>query len=146
MNAIAQNFTTDFSHDQPMSGTRIWIGRILTGIVSAFLLFDGAMKLLKPSFVVKATIELGYPESTIIGIGVVLVLSTLLYLIPRTAIFGAILLSAYLGGAVATHVRVSAPLFNILFPAIFGCILWAGLYLRDRRLHGSVPKRDDRRC
>ena len=78
MNAIAQNFTTDLSHQQPMSGTRIWIGRILTGIVSAFLLFDGAMKLLKPSFVVKATIELGYPESTIIGIGVVLVLSTLL--------------------------------------------------------------------
>ena len=134
MNAIAQNFTTDLSHRQPMSGTRIWIGRILSGIVSAFLLFDGAMKLLKPSFVLKATIELGYPESTIIGIGVVLVLSTLLYLIPRTAIFGAVLLSAYLGGAAASQVRVSAPLFNILFPVVFGCLVWVCLCLRDRRL------------
>ena len=138
MNAIAQNFTTDLSHQQPMSGTRIWIGRILTGIVSAFLLFDGAMKLLKPSFVVKATIELGYPESTIIGIGVVLVLSTLLYLIPRTAIFGAVLLSGYLGGAVASQVRVSAPLFNILFPVVFGCLVWIGLYLRDGRLRAIL--------
>src|SRR3954447_26741144 len=134
MNAIAQNFTTDLSHHQPMSGTRIWIGRILSGIVSAFLLLDGGMKLFKPAFVVKATVELGYPESTIIGIGVVLVLSTLLYLIPRTAIFGAVLLSGYLGGAVATHVRVSAPLFNILFPVVFGCLVWVSLYLRDGRL------------
>ena len=138
MNAIAQNYTTDLPHHQPMSGTRIWIGRILSGIVSAFLLFDGATKLFKPAFVVKATVELGYPESAIIGIGVVLVLSTLLYLIPRTAIFGAVLLSAYLGGAVATHVRVSAPLFNIMFPAIFGCVLWVGLYLRDRRLRAIL--------
>ena len=138
MNAIAQNFTTDLSHHQPMSGTWIWIGRILCGIVSAFLLLDGGMKLLKPAFVVKATVELGYPESTIIGIGVVLVLSTLLYLIPRTAIFGAVLLSGYLGGAVATHVRVSAPLFNILLPAIFGCLVWVGLYLRDRRLRVTL--------
>jgi hypothetical protein len=134
MNAIAQNFTTDLSHHQGLSGIRIWIGRILSGIVSAFLLLDGGMKLLKPAFVVKATVELGYPESTIIGIGVVLVLSTLLYLIPRTAIFGAVLLSGYLGGAVATHVRVSAPLFNILFPVVFGCLVWVGLYLRDGRL------------
>ena len=138
MNAIAQNFTTDLPHHQPMSGTRIWIGRILSGIVSAFLLFDGAMKLFKPAFVVKATVELGYPESALIGIGVVLVLSTLLYLVPRTAIFGAVLLSAYLGGAVATHVRVSAPLFNILPQAIFGCLVWVGLYLRDRRLRVTL--------
>ena len=134
MNAIAQNFKTDLSHHQPTSGTRIWIGRILSGIVSAFLLLDGGMKLFKPAFVVKATTELGYPESTIIGIGVVLVLSTVLYLVPRTAIFGAVLLSGYLGGAVATHVRVSAPLFNILFPVVFGCLVWVGLYLRDGRL------------
>ena len=134
MNAIAQNFTTDVSHHQPMSGTRIWIGRTLSGIVSAFLLFDGVMKLAKPAFVVKATLELGYPESTIIGIGIVLVLSTLLCLIPRTAILGAVLLSAYLGGAVASQIRVSAPLFNILFPVVFGCLVWVGLYLRDRRL------------
>ena len=134
MNAIAQNVTTELSQPQPNSGTRIWIGRILSGIVSAFLLFDGGMKLFKPAFVVKATLELGYAESTIVGIGVVLVLSTLLYLIPRTAIFGAVLLSAYLGGAVATNIRVSAPLFNILFPVVFGCLIWVGLYLRDRRM------------
>ena len=133
MNAIAQNFATDLSH-QPVSGAKLWVGRILSGLVSAFLLLDGGMKLFKPAFVVKATVELGYPESTIVGMGVVLVLSTLLYLIPRTAIFGAVLLSAYLGGAVASNIRVSAPLFNILFPVVFGCLIWVGLYLRDRRM------------
>jgi hypothetical protein len=134
MNALAQNFATDFSHHQPISGKQIWIGRILSGIVSAFFLLDGGMKLFKPAFVVKATVELGYPESTIVGIGIVLVLSTLLYLIPRTAIFGAVLLTGYLGGAVATNIRVSAPLFNILFPIIFAALAWLGLYLRDRRM------------
>lgn len=138
MNAIAQNFTTDLCQPQSISGTRIWIGRILSGLVGAFLLLDGGMKLFKPVFVVKATLELGYPESTIVGIGVVLVLSTLLYLIPRTAIFGAVLLSAYLGGAVATNVRVSAPLFNVVFPVVFGCLVWVGLYLRDRRMRAIL--------
>lgn len=92
------------------------------------------MKLFKPAFVVKATVELEYPESTIIGIGIALVLSTTLYLTPQAAFFGAVLLTGYLGGAVASNVRVSAPLFNILFPIVFGALVWLGLYLRDRRM------------
>jgi hypothetical protein len=109
-------------------------GWILSGIVGAFFLLDGGAKLFKPVAIVKATVQLGYPESTIVGVGLVLVVSTILYLLPRTAIFGAILLTAYLGGAVATNVRVSAPLFNIVFPVIFGCFAWTGLYFRDGRL------------
>ena len=88
-----------------LSRKRLWAGRVLTGLAGAFLIFDGSMKLFKPPVVVEATVRLGYPESTIIGIGVVPLACTLLYLIPRTSILGAILVSGYLGGAVATNVR-----------------------------------------
>ena len=124
-----------------LSRTRLWTGRVLTGLSAAFFLFDAGMKLVKPAVVVEATKQLGYPESAIVGIGVVLLISTFLYLIPRTAILGAILLTGYLGGAVATHVRVSAVLFNIIFPVIFGGLLWGGLWLRDRRLQALIPLR-----
>jgi hypothetical protein len=113
---------------------RLWTGRVLTGLAAAFLIFDAGMKLFKPPFVVEATLHLGYPESTIVGMGIVLLASTLLYLIPRTSILGAILLTGYLGGAVATNVRAEQPLFNIVFPVIFACIAWGGLWLRDTRL------------
>ena len=113
---------------------RLWTGRVLTGLSTAFLLFDAVMKLFKPPFVVEATIHLGYPESTIVGIGVALLVSTVLYVIPRTSIFGAILLTGYLGGAVATNVRAETPLFNIVFPVVFAAIAWAGLCLRNARL------------
>lgn len=116
------------------SKARIWTGRILSGLVALFMLFDAVMKFVKPIQVVEGTTKLGYPESCITGLGVVLLVSTILYLIPRTSILGAILLTGYLGGAVATHVRVSAGWFNILFPVVFGCLAWAGLYLRDHRL------------
>lgn len=123
------------------SSTRLWASRIMSGVPTLFLLMDGGMKLFKPRVVVEATLQLGYPESTIIGIGVVLLISTFLYVIPRTATLGAILLTGYLGGAVATHVRVEAPLFNVLFPVIFGVLLWGGLWLRDRRLQDILPLR-----
>ena len=113
---------------------RLWTGRVLTGLSTAFLLFDAVMKLFKPPFVVEATIRLGYPESIIVGIGVALLVSTVLYVIPRTSIFGAILLTGYLGGAVATNVRAETPLFNIVFPVVFAAIAWAGLCLRNARL------------
>src|SRR6476646_1801380 len=101
-----------------LSRKRLWAGRVLTGLAGAFLIFDGSMKLFKPPVVVEATVRLGYPESTIIGIGIVLLACTLLYLIPRTSILGAILVSGYLGGAVATNVRAEQPVFNIVFPVI----------------------------
>lgn len=140
MNAIAQNMLADLTDPQPVSRRKIWVGRIATSMVSAFLLLDGAMKLALPAPVVKASLELGYPASSMLGIGVVLLLCTILYLIPRTAILGAILLTGYLGGAVATHVRVSAPLFNVLFPVITGCLVWTGLYLRDTRLRSLLAR------
>ncbi|HVY91997.1 MAG TPA: DoxX family protein [Bryobacteraceae bacterium] len=114
--------------------SRLWAGRVLSTLAILFMVMDGVMKLFKPPFVVQATIQLGYPESKIVGIGVALLISTLLYAMPRTAIFGAILLTGYLGGAVASSVRTSGPLFNILFPAIFGVIVWASLVMRNPRL------------
>ena len=124
-----------------VSKTNLWIGRIVSGLPALFLLVDGVMKLFKPPVVVEATVNLGYPESTIIPIGVVLIISTVLYLIPATSILGAILLTGYLGGAVATHVRTGESLFSIVFPVIFGILIWLGLYLRDARLRTLVPLR-----
>ena len=118
-----------------------WAGRIISGVAVLFLLFDGVMKLVKPRFVVEATLQLGYPERAILGIGIVLLFSTVVYVIPRTAILGAILLTGYLGGAVATHVRVGADLFPVLFPVFFGALVWGGLYLRDERLRTLIPLR-----
>jgi len=112
----------------------LWAGRISSALPALFLLLDGIMKLVKPVFVVEATVQLGYRESVIVGLGVVLIACTVLYLIPRTAVLGAILLTGYLGGAVATHVRVGGPLFSIIFPVILGAMLWGGLYLRDERV------------
>ena len=131
--ANSETFSTHPAQNT-ISRTQLWTGRVLSWLAAAFFLMDAGMKLVKPPFVVQATVQLGYPESCIIGLGVVLLLSTLLYLIPRTAILGAVLLTGYLGGAVATNVRVSAGWFNILFPVVFAAIAWAGLYLRDWRL------------
>ena len=123
-----------------ISDVQLWVGRILSGFVALFFLWDGAMKLFKPIFVVKATRDLGYPESEIAGIGVTLLVCTLLYLFPRTSIFGAILLTGYLGGAVASQVRVQAPLFNVIFASIFGCLVWLSLWLRDTRVRGFLHR------
>jgi hypothetical protein len=106
-----------------------------------FLIVDGGAKLLKPAPVVDATVKLGYQESTIIPIGIVLLICTFLYLIPRTSVLGAILLTGYLGGAVATHVRVGEGAFPITFPIILGILLWGGLYLRETRLRVLIPFR-----
>jgi hypothetical protein len=130
-------------NEQNISNKQLWGGRVMSTLPAIFLLADGAGKLFKPVPVVEATKQLGYPESVITGLGLVLLASTLLYLMPRTAILGAVLLTGYLGGAIATHVRVSAPFFNIIFPAIFGALLWGGLWLRDRRLQEVLPLRKE---
>jgi hypothetical protein len=122
-----------------VSKGQLWAGRIISGLPALFVLVDGAMKLVKPAPVVEATVRLGYPESTIVPIGVVLIICTLIYLIPKTSVLGAILLSAYLGGAVATHVRAGEPLFSIIFAIVFGVMLWLGLYLRSPTLRLLVP-------
>ena len=105
----------------------------MSGLGVAFLLMDGVMKLFKPAVVREAFARLAYPESEIIGIGVLLLMCTALYLIPRSSIFGAILLTGFLGGAVATHVRVGDPLLShALFPVYVGASVWGGLLLRGR--------------
>jgi hypothetical protein len=104
-----------------------------------FFVMDGGMKLFKPAFVVQATTELGYPASTIVGIGVAMLTCTVLYLVPRTSVLGAILLTGYLGGAVASNVRVGKGWFNVLFPIVFATLAWLGLWLRDQRLRELVP-------
>lgn len=126
----------------PVSRKMIWAGRIMTGLPSLFLLADGIGKLAKPTPVVAGTVELGYPESVIVPLGIVLLACTVLYVIPRTSVLGAILLTGYLGGAVATHVRVGNPLFtHMLFPVYLGVLIWGGLYLRDYRVRTIVPLR-----
>jgi hypothetical protein len=124
-----------------ISKPRLWIGRILSVLAILFLLMDAVMKFIKPPVVVSTTVRLGYPENTIVPIGAVLLVCTVLYLIPRTSVLGAMLLTGYLGGAVATHVRVGAGLFPILFPIILGLFVWGGLYLRERRLSQLIPLR-----
>jgi hypothetical protein len=126
---------------QNISNTRVWIGRIVSGLPALFLLVDGVMKLIKPAVVVETTVKLGYAESTILPLGLLLIACTILYLIPRTSVLGAILLTGYLGGAVSTHVRAAEGSFPIIFPVIFGALLWLGLYLRDTRLQALLPLR-----
>jgi hypothetical protein len=136
----AQTIATQPVTNQPMTTTmsarrkHLWTGRIPTGLSDAFFILDASMKLLKLAPVVQATMQVGYPEYTIVGIGITLFACTLLYLIPRTSIPGTVLLTGYLGGAVATNVRAEMGAFNIVAPVIFGCIAGGGLWLRDRRL------------
>jgi hypothetical protein len=119
------------------------IGWVLSGLMIAFLLVDAVMKLLALPVVLETGAPLGFPgTATARGLGVLLLACTLLYAAPQTAVLGAILLTGYLGGAVATHVRVGDPLFtHILFGVYMGVLLWLGLYLRDARLRALVPLR-----
>ena len=126
----------------PFSKGRLWTGRIMSALPALFLLVDAVGKLMKPAAVVEGTVQLGYPESVLLGLGIVLLACTVLYVIPRTAVLGAILLTGYLGGAIATHVRVGSPLFShILFPVYLAVLIWGGLYLRDERLRALIPLR-----
>ena len=127
------------THTSGISRGSLWAGRIITGLVVLFFLFDSIMKLVKPAFVVEANQQLGYSEHLIIPIALVLLVSTILYVIPVTAVLGAILLTGYMGGAVATHVRVDAPLFNVVLAVLFGMLVWAGLFFREPRLKALLP-------
>ena len=123
-----------------MTKMQIWAGRILSGLPILFLLMDSGMKIAKAQLAVDGSVQLGYPESVVLPLGIVLLVSTLLYAFPRTAVLGAILLTGYCGGAVATHVRVSNPLFtHTLFPVYLGVMIWGGLWFRDARLRALLP-------
>ena len=127
---------------QNISKKALWTGRILSAIAALMMAFSGVLKLMKPDALVQEFNRLGYPESVIIGIGILELFCTLVYAIPRTSVFGAILLTAYLGGATATHVRINDPFYN---PIIVGVLAWVGLYLRELRLRALVPLRKEER-
>src|ERR1700690_3011553 len=112
----------------------IWAGRMLTVLTALFMLLDGVMKIVKPPQVLEAKARLADPISPLSGLGVSLIPCTLVYFIPRTSIPGAILLTGYLGGAVASNVRAGSGWFERIFPVLFAALIWVGLVLRDRRL------------
>ena len=116
----------------------LWAGWIVTALPVLMLLFSGVMKLAKPTPVVEGFAKLGYPEHLALGIGILETACTILYMVPQTAVLGAILLTGYLGGATATHVRVGDPYFATV---ILGMVVWLGLYLRDARLRALIPLR-----
>ena len=123
----------------PVGKAALWSGRVVGTLPALFLLLDAAMKLVKPGFVVEATGDLGFPESVIVPLGIVLAGCTILYLSPRTAALCAILVTGYLGGAIAAHVRHEDGWFPIAFCVVFGALLWSGLLLRYARLRAVLP-------
>jgi hypothetical protein len=116
----------------------LWAGRIASALPVLMLLFSGAMKLVKPALVVDEFARLGYPGSLVLAIGILELSCTLVYVIPRTCVLGAILLTGYPGGAAATHVRIGDSFY---FPVVFGALVWGGLYLRDDRLRALLRLR-----
>ena len=126
----------------PASRTNLRAGRILTGLVVSFLLFDCTIKLMKLAPAVEGTARLGYQVSLVPVIGLILLVCTALYVTPSTAILGGIFLTGYLGGAVASQLRIGEPLLShVLFPIYFAVLLWGGLYLREPRLRALFPLR-----
>ncbi len=136
---MESTFSTTSSATKTFAPSRIWTGRVLSGLAVLFLAFDGVAKLLKPAPVLEAFARLGLPESTSTGIGLLLLACTALYVIPRTALLGAVMLTGFLGGAIAIHVRAGDAAFPVVFPFLFGCLVWAGLYLRDARVRALLP-------
>ena len=122
----------------PASKKTLWAGRIMSALPALMLLFSGVMKLVKPPSVMEGFTRLGYPESLALGIGIVELACVIVSLIPRTSILGAILLTGYLGGATATHLRIGEPFF---MPIILGVLVWGGLFLRDDRVRALIPLR-----
>jgi hypothetical protein len=129
------------AHTVSVSPRLALVGRIVSGLVALFLAFDGVAKVLMVPAVIEASAQLGVPESAIAGIGLVLLACTALYVVPPTAVLGAILLTGYLGGATATHVRMGGPVFPVVFAVLVGVLVWGGLYLREPRLHALLPVR-----
>ena len=125
----------------PRSKARVWTGRIISSLVVLFLLFDGITKVVKERHVLEAAAQLGYSADAMVAIGMLLLACTVIYVIPRTAVLGAVLLTGYLGGAVETNVHAGHPLFECIFPIIFGILVWAGLFLREPRLGVLLPVR-----
>jgi hypothetical protein len=135
----AMTATNRWGAQEEASRKALWLGRILTGISAAFLLFDASGKLLKVPPVVEAAVGLGFPVDVILGLGVTLAACMILLLVPRTAVLGALILTGYLGGAVAANVRIGNPFAtHTLFPVCVATFVWGGLYLRDPRVRAML--------
>ncbi|HEX9245867.1 MAG TPA: DoxX family protein [bacterium] len=126
----------------PVSKTTLWAGRILGTLAVVFLLFDAVLHLLKPAPVAAAFAQLGYPLDLAVGIGILELVCVAIYVIPRTSLFGAILLTGYLGGAVASQLRVGHSFFETVFPIIIGVLVWGGLIFRDGRLRAALGRKE----
>ncbi|HLX06388.1 MAG TPA: DoxX family protein [Thermoanaerobaculia bacterium] len=125
----------------PVSKAALWTGRIISGILALLLFWSAALELVRPSMVMEGMTKYGYSAGSVLGIGLALLAGVILYVVPRTSILGAIVLTGYLGGAVSTHVRAGDPVGRMLVPVLFGVLIWGGLYLRDPWLRGLVPLR-----
>ncbi len=125
----------------PGSKVMRWIGRIISALAVLFLIFDGVIKVLKLQPVIDSSIQLGLPVNLAPGIGILLLVCVVVYVIPQTSVFGAILLTGYLGGAIAIQLRSGAALFSLVFPLIIGALIWGGLYLRDSQLRALLWRR-----
>ena len=129
-------------HNQVESKKMLWTGRIVSWVITALLLLDAVMKVLQVPQVMEGTMKVGFPAGTVRPIGIILLVCLICYVIPRTSVLGAILLTGYLGGAVATNVRISTPLFSYtLVPLYVGVLVWGGLFLREERLRALIPLR-----
>ena len=126
------------AHPARSATVSIWVGRVLSALAIVFLAFDTVIKVLSLAPAVEATTQLGYGTNLVVTIGLIELVCLALYAIPRTAIVGAVLLTGYLGGAVATHVRAGSSLFQVVFPLIIGALVWGGLALRDKRLRALL--------
>ncbi|ESX02624.1 membrane protein [Mesorhizobium sp. LSJC265A00] len=125
-----------------VSSGALWTGRVLSGLIILFMIFDGVIKLPPLDVVTQTMVPLGWPADVNVArtLGIIGLISTALYALPRTSVLGAILLTGYLGGAIATNMRVGSPLFShTLFSVYLGIILWGGLYLRDPSVRALIP-------
>jgi hypothetical protein len=130
------------AHAAPISKGQLWAGRVVSSIAVLFMLFDTVIHAMKPPAVVQGFAQLGFPLSAAIPLSTIEFIAIVLYVIPRTSVLGAILLTGYLGGAIAIQVRVGAPLFStVLAPVYVAILLWGGLYLRDERVRALIPLR-----
>jgi hypothetical protein len=135
-------YMTSAAHTSPVAQKRVVTGYILTALVVLFLTFDTVMKVLRLAPAVQGTTQLGYPAGTVLWIGLIELVCVVLYVLPQTSVLGALLLTGYLGGAIATHVRIGSPLLGYtLFPIYVALLVWGGLYLREARLRELVPLR-----
>src|SRR5262249_2747667 len=140
MIASERSDADDTGHQRFRAATRL--GTICTALVAVFLTVDSVLKVLRLAPAVDGTVALGYPVDSVQAIGIIELACLVTYLVPRTSVLGAILLTGYLGGAIATHVRISSPLFtHTLFPVYVALLIWGGLYLREKRLRDLVPLR-----